>query len=532
MKINSIVFLLIFGVVTLGARESRSRDSIVDDGNAMIVITAPAYKNALTPFIQWKNQKGIKTTVYEYPAQTGGSGVEAIKTFIQGKYASDGITYVLLVGDAEDVPSIEANGALSDPSFTKVAGNDDYPDLFVGRFSVNSEQEAAVMVNKALIYEKSPDPSGVWYQKAVTVSADSVLMENISTDFLQPYGYSVTNFYGQNESETELIAALNQGCGWFNVITTLGAKSQFSVPNITVSISDLTSLTNTNKYPMLISTAGNNGEFDGIGDCIAEASTATDSTGCMAFFGFTNPPAWTAPPYGLKEMVRLLASDVCISLGGIFYNSSLKLFGLSQFKYADTFNSWTLFGDPSLMFFTKTPKAVNVTCPQNLPSGAQKITITFGENITGRICLYSEKSGILDSRLFKNASSADLYVTVPDNEPVMLTVTGFNRLPFIKEYKPLSIVNSNDLTCPLRFDARFVPGKGTAGVVYFTVKAPDAKKRLSVYNCLGTLVYEDTDNDLNPWRLTIQSRGVYFALLELQYRDKTVRLNKTIFVVR
>lgn len=75
----------------------------VPDGNKMIVITASEFKTVLEPLVDWKNKKGIKTEMYEYPSETGGTGSDAVKSFIQQKYDSDGITYILLVGDAEDV---------------------------------------------------------------------------------------------------------------------------------------------------------------------------------------------------------------------------------------------------------------------------------------------------------------------------------------------------------------------------------------------------------------------------------------------
>jgi len=438
-------FDIIYNAHFVNYQDSRTRYTYITEGDRMIVITASAYKSAMEPFAEWKNQKGIKTDLYEYPSQTGGSGANALKTFIQGKYTSDKITYVLLAGDAADIPSISASGGLSDPSFTKVAGTDPYPDIFVSRFCVNSAAEAKAMVDKALKYEKEPDAAGVWYQKAVGMASsedggtgrtDKEWIEEFRTSFLEPYGYTTVNKYYEGETGTldDLKANLNEGRGWFNYMGH-GSPESFGYMDLDVTTGDLTSLTNGNKAPVLISVACNNGEFDVSGeDCIAEAATAADGKGVLAYLGSYISQPWEPPQHGQKEMVRLLCADSCISLGCIIYNGGSAILDKSTAgEYLETFDTWTLFGDPSIMIFTKTPTVLNVTAPQSVGTGAQAVDVSFGENVSGRACLYTSQSGILGAKMFKNASSASFSITVPSGTSSMqLTVTARNKMPVIK----------------------------------------------------------------------------------------------------
>ncbi len=68
----------------------------------MLVITYDAFYTTMVPFVQWKNLKGIPTEMVN--VSTIGNA-NAIKTFISDYYNTKGLTFVLLVGDAAQVPS-------------------------------------------------------------------------------------------------------------------------------------------------------------------------------------------------------------------------------------------------------------------------------------------------------------------------------------------------------------------------------------------------------------------------------------------
>ncbi len=124
----------------------------VTDVGDMIIITTSEFMNAIEPLVTWKNRKGIPTTSYLYPDETGSTATE-IKNFIQQIYDQTGtLTFILLVGDAEDIPPAAgyagSPGYPADPVYTLLAGDDEYPDAFIGRFSVETPEEAEIVVNK------------------------------------------------------------------------------------------------------------------------------------------------------------------------------------------------------------------------------------------------------------------------------------------------------------------------------------------------------------------------------------------------
>ena len=149
------------GSALLDAHKLEFGSSKLEAGN-MMVITTKEYRSAVLPLIEWKNRKGIKTDLFIYPRDTG-STPDLIKSFIRKKYLSEeGLSYILIVGDAEDVPPArgfiaKAKGLPSDPVYALLTGNDVYPDVMIGRLSVENDMEARIVVNKNLWYEKNTD---------------------------------------------------------------------------------------------------------------------------------------------------------------------------------------------------------------------------------------------------------------------------------------------------------------------------------------------------------------------------------------
>ena len=109
-----------------------------------------------------KTARGINTTVVG--VSTIGNNSTAIKNYIQGVYDSSDLAFVLLVGDGAQVDTPSASGGSSDPSYSKLAGGDDYPDIMVGRFSAESAAQVDTQVDRTIIYENSARyRPGTWF---------------------------------------------------------------------------------------------------------------------------------------------------------------------------------------------------------------------------------------------------------------------------------------------------------------------------------------------------------------------------------
>ena len=77
----------------------------------MLVICYDSFCDEVQEFVDWKNQKGIKTTLV--PKSEAGSNVSSIKSYISSFYNSHDLTYVLLVGDKNQIPSQQTGSGSS-----------------------------------------------------------------------------------------------------------------------------------------------------------------------------------------------------------------------------------------------------------------------------------------------------------------------------------------------------------------------------------------------------------------------------------
>ena len=60
----------------------------------------------------------------------------------------------------------------SDNNYSYIVGNDHYPDLFMGRFSAETEDDIKTMVYRTIQYEKYPDASDSWAKVGVGIGSE------------------------------------------------------------------------------------------------------------------------------------------------------------------------------------------------------------------------------------------------------------------------------------------------------------------------------------------------------------------------
>lgn len=146
--------------------------------NCLIIITHPNFLSAANALAVWKREKGIQTTVKT--THEIGTTVSSMKSYIQNAYNtwSSPPTHVLLIGDAEFIPCYHQTQHYSsenpelygkvgtDLYYATVDGSDYFPDLHIGRLSVDTLTEANSRVNRIIRYEKNPPTLSSFYTKA------------------------------------------------------------------------------------------------------------------------------------------------------------------------------------------------------------------------------------------------------------------------------------------------------------------------------------------------------------------------------
>lgn len=159
-----------------------SRLAPLDESGRLIIISADEFLPAVKPLVEWKRKCGI-TTVLVPVSELGGATPENIKGFLQQQYDETGFANVLLVGDAEQIPTNmgENEGADSDPVYVKLAGDDHVPDAIISRISASTVDRVSYQVAKIINYEQYPDTGddAQWYCKTLGIASE----EGSPTDF-------------------------------------------------------------------------------------------------------------------------------------------------------------------------------------------------------------------------------------------------------------------------------------------------------------------------------------------------------------
>lgn len=145
---------------------------ILTDGT---LYTASDANDPLNRLAAWKRRKGLSTRIVDVSNIPGGNTAANITTYLQNAYDKwyPVPTYVLLVGDAEFIPTsyrtvhptAHNNTRIgTDLYYTTLDGTDYFPDLFLGRLSVDTGGELRNVVDKIIDYEKNPPVNADFYE--------------------------------------------------------------------------------------------------------------------------------------------------------------------------------------------------------------------------------------------------------------------------------------------------------------------------------------------------------------------------------
>ncbi len=423
---------------------------VSEQGN-MLVITYDSFYATMVPFVQWKNLKGIPTEMVNVSSI---GNANAIKTFIADYYNTNGLTFVLLVGDAAQVPSLYASGGASDPSFGYIIGSDHYPELFVGRFSAENIAQVRTQVNRTVTYERDPQAGADWYKKGVGIGSEYGIGDDSEYDYqhirnirtlLMNFTYSsVEELYGGSQggldapgepSTTMVSTALNEGR---SIINYCGHGSATSWGTTGFSNSNVNSLTNDNMLPFITSVACNNGEFDDttcFGEAWLRATHNGQPTGAIGAYMSSISQSWNPPMEAQDEfnniLVGLYEDNVKTTYGALCFNGAMSMiddYGADGISMADT---WIVFGDPSVQVRTDIPATMEVIHDSFILSGAE----TFEVDVTGlpnALCAISADGVLLGNGYSDLTGHAIIHFFSPISitGEVQLVVTGFNAIPY------------------------------------------------------------------------------------------------------
>jgi len=325
--------------------------------NKMIIISVPKFEEELQNFISFKKSKGLDV---ELDISSALIGVDAVKNILINKFQNNGLTYIILVGDIEDVPSPYYLGAPSDPSYALLEGDDYIGDALVSRISVKSTLELKNIINKLIFYEKGNFINTEWISKAIVVGTHEFNGINHTSGIVnamrEQSGYFnkvIQILETDNNPHTTLMEAIeNEGANMI-VYNSHGSPDGFG--SIVLNNSHISTLnTFGNSFPFIHGAGCSTGSFQwSEGDCFAEVILKTGTiekpSGPVAMLAFSrsaNPgPAMMAQRKAFKELFFIKEIN---TIGELCYFSNL--YAMSQFDDYEAekfYKHWHIFGDCS-----------------------------------------------------------------------------------------------------------------------------------------------------------------------------------------
>ncbi|MBD3368540.1 MAG: T9SS type A sorting domain-containing protein [Candidatus Eisenbacteria bacterium] len=446
------------------------RYSPVDESGSMLVIAYDSFMTAMEPFVEWKNQMGIPCEMVG--TSTTGTSDTDIKSYIQSYYNTHDLAYVLLVGDAAQVATPYNAGGSSDPTYSLLAGTDNYPDILVGRFSAETVAQVETQVLRSIEYEKLPDASGDWYHVGTGIASDqgpgddneydNEHVDNIRTDLLGFTYTAVDQIYDPTASASQVTAALNTGRGIINYTghgsTTSWGSSGFSSTNINA-------LTNDNMLPFIISVACVNGYFNGttcFGETWLRASHGSEPTGAIGAYMSSVNQSWEPPMQAQDESTDLLVAGAKRTFGGLCYNGSCQMMDESGAAGEEMFLTWIIFGDPSIRVRTDTPTSLSVLHDDTIDPVTGSFDVTVS-GVEGALCSLYGNDTLYGSAVTDASGDATIPVSgaMSQGDTLTVTVTSFNAVPYFgtvevgQTYTPVVSVT------PSAFELTLEPGAST-----------------------------------------------------------------------
>lgn len=453
-KISS-AFIPIYRSMVDNYKSSYLRNREVSEAR-MLIICNEILQPYLDDFTEWKEARGITCDVATL-SETGTTSSE-IKDYIQNIFDTDDNppSYLLIIGDVDDsyaVPSFYYGQAsnVSDHPYSLLQGGDYFPDLLVGRFSIDSPMELLTIISKVLKYEKTPyldDPT--WLERALLVAGNYSTTPPIPSTPVKvsrwlrdkmldsDYTQADTVFYPPTYPGTSDISSyINNGVGFVNY-RGWGDANGWHYPYF--HRENIEDLNNGLQLPVITSYVCNTGDFaNDVDPCFGEKwlrqGMPASPKGGVTFVGPSdlhtstkyNNSLFSGFYYGLlDEGIYNFGSAVLRGKYEMYENFPLIHEPGDDVEFY--FYVYNILGDPSLQMWTKIPQQIQCDLPQEILPGEDLLEIDCS-NLDNGVVTAVKDTEFASSSIIENGN-ASLNIAPTTAGEMVVTITGPNFVPF------------------------------------------------------------------------------------------------------
>ena len=519
---NKLAESMIFGV------DNYRNDN--DYAGSLLIISRSSVTSYLENVTEWKQKLGYHT--YLATTTQTGSSTTAIKNYIQNAY--DNWDYppdhVLLVGDVSgsySVPAFYCEGYMypndvTDLEYSLLEGTDYFPDVLLGRISIQNTSQLTTVISKILNYEGNPYMTNTsWYTKGLMMS---VIEEGWGQEYysgretvicagekLLDFTYTqVDTFIAPDQSShTQLRNLINTGYTFLNY---RGFGSTYywngSSGSHMFEISDINSLSNGWKLPMVTSIVCGGGDFATysyptcFGETWVVAGSSTNPRGGIAFIGPSEHD--TKTPFNNCNDLGIYQG---ITEEGIFGTSAMMLRGkmemYNNFPYCHSwggatnsdqfyFYVYNLLGDPTLNIWTDVPKSCELDIAGEIPVGQNYLEVSISsedDQVEGfRIAVTSDEEILAVGTTNSNGNA---YI------PVMMPLGDYevtaSKYGYIPDTEDMEVIAADNL-----------------GIIDFSTSATPSPGETFE---LDLTIHNYSESDANDINLELMNYDGFFTLL-------------------
>jgi hypothetical protein len=460
------------------SRDLLSSASLLPNSHYLI-ITVPKYAEAANRLAEWKRTLGFDVHILSKSTWT----TTQIKDTIKNAYSD--IEYLLIIGGQSDVPAKSSN-------LTSIHRTDLYygclttgytPSIFRGRIPIRTSDEANIVINKIINYEKNPctvpsmyntgihcayfqdDSLSGYEDRRFTLTSERIrdymlqIGKTVHRVYYAPFNVDPTNWnngtYANGEpipnellrpnftwdgDSTDIINYINQK-SFYMLYRGHGGIYEWIHPQFTVN--NINSLNNGHAQPVVFSICCKTGKFDEF-NCFCETFLKKENGGCSAIFGATED-GWSGHDDVLAEGIfdAIWPSSALWpsipNTNGINTNAPTPTFRLGQIldqglrrvdeaylgiglerRTQCTYELFHCFGDPSMMIYTDTPTPFS-----NASIVRQNGSIYVNTGGTAAtITYYNRRTGIVES--YSGTTH-----THSDDPEISVCISAHNKIPYI-----------------------------------------------------------------------------------------------------
>ena len=441
----------------------------------MLIIANRMFEDCLQPWYEWKTTKGFYLNI-NYTDEIG-SSASAIRAFIQEEYSKDAPTFLMIMGDKNQVAASgtgSETSCVTDLNYSSVDG-DQFPDMYHSRFPAETVAQMQAMINKALEYEQytMPDPSYLnnvlliagqddgW---GVTVGRPTIWYAT-NYYFNQEHGYDQVHEYSHG-TYSGCYSWLNQGVGFANY-TAHGSNTSWAGPEFTVS--DVNNLTNEHKYFLAMGNCCEAADWGINGTSFGEAMVRAENKAAYAYIGSCPSTYWlndyyfgvgatsradgTMPSYEETTMGfydAMWTDDAYNTVTSLMFIGNLASNAAQALGYTlhcSTLYDWQAYhtlGDGSVMPFRVQPTENNVSHLPTLPIGMNFFTVSAEP---GSYVAITKEGVLYGTGIIGDSGTADIQIEpITSGGDVTICVTHPRRIPYLSTI-PAAAMNGAYVTC-------------------------------------------------------------------------------------